>query len=140
MILAPVRTKARVNNTREAQLAAMIEYVRGVVLESPTRGERFHAIFVDSRRAYLGDEAMGHGAASALTLRMRDFFTKALSVGASAIIIAHNHPSGDCRPSKLDIDATLRLAEVARALDIELLDHLIFTHNAVYSMRAGGNL
>ncbi|MEL6530624.1 MAG: JAB domain-containing protein [Pseudomonadota bacterium] len=140
MMLAPVHSRSDVVDGREAQLNAMIEYLRGIVLRSPHHGERFHAIFVDSRRAYLGDEAMGHGAASALTLRMRDFFSKALSVGASAIIIAHNHPSGDCRPSKLDIDATLRLSAVASALDIELLDHLIFTQSAVYSMRAGGNL
>jgi len=140
VIVAPVREKPAYPDGRETQLASTIEYLRGVVLSSPERCERFHAIFVDSRRGYLGDESMGYGATSALTLRMRDFFSKALSVGASAIIIAHNHPSGDCRPSKLDIDATQRLSAVARALDIELLDHLIFTHNAVYSMRAGGNL
>lgn len=140
MIVSPIRERSEYSDGREAQLTATIEYLRGVVLSSPERGERFHAIFVDSRRAYLGDEAMGHGAASALTLRMREFFSKALLVGAHAIIIAHNHPSGDCRPSKLDIDATLRLSAIASALDIELLDHLIFTHNAVYSMRAGGNL
>ena len=140
MIVTPIRDRSVFSESRETQLTATIEYLRSVVLSSPERGERFHAIFVDSRRAYLGDEAMGHGAASALTLRMRDFFSRALSVGARAIIIAHNHPSGDCRPSKLDIDATLRLSAIASALDIELLDHLIFTHNAVYSMRAGGNL
>ena len=125
---------------REARLSAMIEYLRQVVLQAPERGERFHTIFLDARRAYLGDEPMGHGDISALTIRMRELFGKALAVGASAIIVAHNHPSGVCRPSQLDIEATLRLAEVAKALDIELLDHLIFTHNAVYSMRAGGNL
>ncbi len=140
MITTQVRTRQSQPDAREAQLAGTIDYLRSVVLRPPQHCERFHAIFVDSQRAYLGDEAMGHGAANALTLRMRDFFSKALSVGASAFIIAHNHPSGDCRPSKLDVDATLRLAAIARALDIELLDHLIFTQSAVYSMRAGGNL
>ncbi|MDJ0642102.1 MAG: JAB domain-containing protein [Erythrobacter sp.] len=118
----------------------MIEYLRGVVLASPIGVERFHAIFVNSQRAYLGDESMGQGETHALSLRMRDLFASALSVGATGIIVAHNHPSGNCRPSQIDIEATRRLAAIAVALDIELLDHLIFTQNAVYSMRAGGDL
>ena len=61
-------------------------------------------------------------------------------MGARGLIVAHNHPSGDCRPSRSDILATHRLKEVAIALDIELIDHLILTENAVYSMRAGGDL
>ncbi len=140
MIVASVRSKERVDTTREAKLSGMIEYLRSVVLASPARLERFHAIFVDARRAYLGDESMGQGEVDALSLRMRDLFGHALSLGASGIIIAHNHPSGDCRPSQYDIDATRRLMTVATALDIELLDHLIFTHSSVYSMRAGGIL
>jgi DNA repair protein RadC len=71
---------------------------------------------------------------------MRDVFAEALRLGASGMILAHNHPSGECRPSDNDIAATRRLAEVALALDVALIDHLIFTHEAVYSMRAGGLL
>ena len=125
---------------RNTRLTSMIEYLRRVVLQAPERGERFHAIFMDAERRYLGDEPMGRGSLVGLKLRMRELFGRALAVEASAMIIAHNHPSGICRPSQIDIEATRRLAEIAKALDIELLDHLIFTHNAVYSMRAGGNL
>lgn len=140
MIITPIRAKQRHCDAREARLSAMIEYLRSVVLAGPNHIERFHAIFVSSDRAYLGDEPMGEGRVAALSLRMRDLFGRALSVGATGIIIAHNHPSGNCRPSKIDIDATHRLAAIAMALDIELLDHLIFTTDAVYSMRAGGDL
>lgn len=140
MIVSTIRATQKDTSGREHRLAAMIEYLRSVVLQSPVGGERFHAVFVDSRRAYLGGEVMGRGERSALTLRMRDLFGHALSLGASGIIIAHNHPSGDCRPSQYDIDATHRLAMIGSALDIELLDHLIFTHTSVYSMRAGGDL
>lgn len=140
MIGTQTRTRQTRADIREERLAAMIEYLRGVVLAGSNRVERFHAIFVDSQRAYLGDESIGEGEANALTLRMRDLFGRALGVGATGMIIAHNHPSGNCRPSKIDIDATRRLAGIAVALDIELLDHLIFTQNAVYSMRAGGDL
>jgi DNA repair protein RadC len=111
-----------------------------MVLASPVGGERFHAVFVDARRGYLYDTAMGHGSAWTLTVRMRELFGKALAAEASGMIVAHNHPSGDCRPSQADIQATSRLNDIAKALDIELLDHLIITESAVYSMRAGGNL
>lgn len=97
-------------------------------------------MFLDEQRAYLDDAPMGSGCAGSMSVRMREIFGHALAVGASGILVAHNHPSGQCRPSQFDIDATRRLKTVAQALDIELLDHLIFTQDAVYSMRAGGNL
>ena len=71
---------------------------------------------------------------------MRENFGEALRLDAHGLILAHNHPPGHCRPSSCDIIATRRLAEVARALDIVLIDHLIFTDEAVYSMRAEGLL
>lgn len=75
-----------------------------------------------------------------LSVRMRENFGEALRLDARELILAHNHPSGQCRPSSCDMTATRRLAEVARALDIVLIDHLILTDEAVYSMRAGGLL
>ncbi len=140
MIISPIRARSPRKDVRETQLAALIEYLRSVVLTGENRTERFHAVFVDSHRTYIGDEAMGQGDVSALTVRMRDLFGRALALEASAIIVAHNHPSGDCRPSRCDIEATKRLVTVGEALDITLLDHLIFTHHSVYSMRAGGDL
>nr|WP_255574031.1 JAB domain-containing protein [Erythrobacter sp. SCSIO 43205] len=108
-----------------------------MVITRPFETERFHVVFVDERRSHLGDAPMGSGGANCLSLRMRELFTKALSLRAHGIVVAHNHPSGLCRPSRSDIVSTRRLEQVASALDIELLDHLIFTQGAVYSMRAG---
>jgi DNA repair protein RadC len=122
----------------ERRAAAMIGYLRGIVLAPPIRHERGHAIFLDSRSAWLGDAACGIGTMTTLTLRMRALLGEALRHDAAGIILAHSHPSGHCRPSGCDIAATRRLAEVAAALDIALVDHLIFTTEAVYSMRAGG--
>lgn len=140
MSLVQNHSRGRFERGSEAQLSSMIEYLRHVVLQAPVYGERFHAVFVGSQRRYLCDASMGQGDIGVLTLRMRDLFSKALSVNASALIIAHNHPSGQCRPSREDINATKRLCTIAQALDIELLDHLIFTHTGAYSMRAGGDL
>ena len=102
--------------------------------------ERFHVMFFDARGTYLGDDAVGQGRAGGLIVRQRMLFERALAFGASGIVIAHNHPSGLCRPSQKDIEATRRLNAVAQALDIQLLDHLIFTVHAFYSMRAGRDL
>lgn len=124
----------------EDRLGALIAYLRSVVLAPDCSHERGHAIFVDSRRCWLGDASVGVGSLNALSLRMRALFGEALRLDARGMILAHNHPSGHCRPSGCDIAATRRLADMARALDIELIDHLIFTSEAVYSMRAGGLL
>lgn len=136
-------TLASRSNRSQANAAgqrAIIDFLRAMVLGSPIAGERFHAVFLDQHSAYLGDAPLGEGGADRLSVRMRHVFAKALSLDASGLIIAHNHPSGHCLPSQIDIDATARLKTVAKALDLELLDHLIFTQNAVYSMRAGGKL
>lgn len=119
---------------------AIVEFLRNMVVSPPCRVEKLHAVFVDDTRSYLADLPLGQGADSALSLRMRDLFRKALSVNASGMVIAHNHPSGMCRPSHRDIEATQRIHQVAEALDIQLVDHLIFTRDAVYSMRAGEEL
>lgn len=97
-------------------------------------------MFVNAQRRQLGDASIGLGGLNVLSVRMREIFGEALRLDPRGMILAHNHPSGHCRPSGSDIIATRRLAEVARALDIVLIDHLIFTDEAVYSMRAGGLL
>lgn len=122
------------------QQRAMVDYLRAMLLDPPCGVERIHAIFLDNMRGYVGDAPLGSGGRGSLTIRMREVFGKALALDANGILIAHNHPSGECRPSQFDIDSTSRLNTVAKTLDIELLDHLIFTHDDVYSMRAGGAL
>lgn len=133
----PVQVEAE---STEQRAGAMIAYLRDVVLAPPAHRERGHAIFVDANSAYLADVPCGVGTMGALTLRLRALLGEALRHDAAGMILAHSHPSGDCRPSDCDISATRRLAEVAQALDIRLIDHLIFTTDAVYSMRAGGLL
>lgn len=140
MVLAALQKWRVPDDAREAHLGALIGFLRNTVLAPPAIRERGHAVFVDDRRFPLGDAEFGVGSGSELSLRMRDIFEDALRLRARGIVLAHNHPSGDCRPSGFDIAATRRLCEVACALDIVLIDHLIFTHQAVYSMRAGGLL
>lgn len=123
-----------------ARQRAMIDYLKAMVICNTLSIERIHVVFFDRDRSFLGDAPLGQGVEGSLTLRMREVFGKALAMDAHGFIIAHNHPSGNCRPSQHDIDATARLNSIVRSLDIELFDHLIFTQQAVYSMRAGGQL
>ena len=80
------------------------------------------------------------GDAATVVLPMRQIVRQALDAGAEAIILAHNHPSGDPTPSEQDKANTRRLAEVAAALDLVLHDHLIFGGNTCRSLRALGLL
>jgi len=80
------------------------------------------------------------GNAATVALPMREIVRQALDADAEAIILAHNHPSGDPTPSEQDKENTRRLAEVAAALDLVLHDHLIFGGNACRSLRALGLL
>lgn len=123
-----------------ARQSVMVDFLRAQVLAPTWCGERFHAVFLDSERAFLGDSPLGVGGAGTLSVRMREIFRLALAFDAHGILLAHNHPSGECRPSQCDIKATQRLNKVAKALDVTLLDHLIFTQGTTYSMRAGGQL
>lgn len=138
MIRQMARKRAAQADPREAHVAAMIAYLRESLITAGEDDERFHAIFLDCRNAYLDDAAFGTGCGPSLSLRMRELFGRALDLGAAGIVVAHNHPSGLCRPSDTDIAATRRLSAVGAALDISLLDHLVITRDAVFSMRAGG--
>ncbi len=119
---------------------AMVDFLREMVIQPGDRSERFHAVFLDQDHSFIESAPLGHGGSGSLTVRMRQVLGKALVLDANGLLLAHNHPSGQCRPSQRDIEATSRLKKVAKALDIALLDHLIFTQDAVYSMRAGGKL
>ncbi|MBY0345199.1 MAG: DNA repair protein [Sphingomonadales bacterium] len=140
MLMQALARTASPPNRQDQRTAGMIGYLRSLVLAPPLQHERGHAIFLDAGSAWLGDAPCGIGTPSSLTLRMRALLGEALRLDAAGIILAHSHPSGACRPSGCDIATTRRLVDIARALDIVLIDHLIFTTDAVYSMRAGGLL
>jgi DNA repair protein RadC len=102
--------------------------------------ERLHAIFADAARGYLADEPVTVGTSTRIEARARPLIERAMALGAAGVLLAHNHPSGRCRPSVEDISATHRLAEIAEALELTLIDHLIVTRTRVFSMRLGGCL
>lgn len=80
------------------------------------------------------------GDSSAVEMPVREIIVDAAQLGSAGIVLAHNHPSGDARPSQSDTQATRRLATAAEALDLAVLDHLIFAGRDCTSMRRMGLL
>lgn len=104
------------------------------------REERLHAIFADANGSYIADEPVAAGSPARIEARVRPLVERALALGAAGFLLAHNHPSGRCRPSADDITATHRLNVIVEAIDLVLIDHLIVTRSRIFSMRLGGCL
>ena len=100
--------------------------------------EAVHGTFLDSRQRYLADEVLAGGALQGAELRGRHLVQRALDLGASGVILAHNHPSGSSEPSAEDVASTRRLASLLASLEIELVDHLVVGRDSVTSLRQGG--
>jgi DNA repair protein RadC len=97
-------------------------------------------IFLDDHKCFQGSAEVAVGGQAALSFSLRELFQRALTAQARGMILAHNHPSGDCRPSLRDIEGTQKISTVAKPLGIEIVDHLIFSEVSVYSMRKGEEL
>jgi DNA repair protein RadC len=80
------------------------------------------------------------GGEQQVDLPVRDIIRDAAQLGSAGVILAHNHPSGDSRPSPTDARSTRKLATAAEALDVTVLDHLIFAGRECTSMRRMGLL
>ncbi|MWV27005.1 JAB domain-containing protein [Aurantiacibacter rhizosphaerae] len=102
--------------------------------------ERMHAVFLDRANMYLSSETVARGSSSGLLLRIRHLVHRALDLGASKLLIAHNHPSGDCTPSQADRTSTEKFVEIAGALDLEIVDHLIVSTDGTFSLKQGRKL
>lgn len=117
---------------------ALLHYLRACF--AAARHEELRVIYCDASRHYLFDETRSIGASDRLVARMRPLFERALAIGAGGLLLAHNHPSGNCHPSATDIRSTRMLRDIGAALEIEVIDHLIFTRSRCLSMASGGYL
>lgn len=99
--------------------------------------ETLAVAILDGERRLIGTMCMA-GAADHVALPVREILALALRMDAHGLVVAHNHPSGDARPSRQDLDATRRLAEAAEAVDIQLHDHLIVAGDEITSLRGLG--
>ncbi len=102
--------------------------------------EHFLAFYLNSRNQLIRFETVSIGTLSASLVHPREVFAPAIESTAAALIVAHNHPSGDCAPSPEDKVATRRLKESGELLGIPLLDHLIVSSSRFFSFRENGLL
>ena len=99
--------------------------------------ERLRVLFLDAAHTLLADEQLQRGTLAHMSIYPRTIFRRALELNAAAIILVHNHPSGDPNPSDEDLRTTAMLEQVGRSLDIELVDHIVVTASKTHHMRSG---
>lgn len=100
--------------------------------------EQFRIIFLDRKNKIIADEAQQRGTVDHTPVYPREVVKRALELNASAIIMVHNHPSGDPKPSRADIDMTKKVKDAAAAVSITLHDHVIVSRGGHVSFRTEG--
>lgn len=115
------RRRAPAKITRPDEVA---QYLRRRIRDDAR--EHFVALYLDGRHRPIADSIISVGTATASLVHPREVFQPAIAIGACALLIGHNHPSGDPTPSREDLDVTKRLADAGRILGISLLDHVVW--------------
>jgi DNA repair protein RadC len=116
----------------------LLDYLRMTMAEEKT--EQFRLLFLDNKNALIADEEQQRGTVNHTPVYPREVVRRALELGASAIILVHNHPSGDPTPSQDDIAMTKEVADAADKLGISVHDHIIIGRKGHASLRSLGHL
>jgi len=157
---AELKAERGLGNAKTAQLKAALELGRRMLLASPEdrlvvrspsdvaqilmaemahlEQEHFQVLYLDTRNRLLGSDTVYVGSLNASHIRVGEIFRNAIKRNCAAIIVAHNHPSGDPSPSPEDVDVTRQLIEAGDLLSIEVLDHLIIGQQRFVSLRERG--
>lgn len=117
---------------------AIIEYCRAA--SGYKDREEFRVIFLNAKNRIIGEEVQQRGSVNAVAIHPGEVMRSAVLKGATALILVHNHPSGDVTPSRADIEVTRKIAEALSAVDIRLIDHFIVSKNLVFSFNDHGLL
>jgi len=115
---------------------ALLDYLRADMAHEGI--ERVRILFLNAKNVLIADEKMWEGSVDESAVHIREIMRRALDLHATAIIVVHNHPSGDPSPSQQDIRLTRDLAEAGRHLNITLHDHIIVGASGHVSLRGEG--
>lgn len=115
---------------------ALVDYCHTAMAHRET--EQFRVLYLDRKNVLIADEEQGKGTVDHVPVYPREVAKRALELNASALILVHNHPSGDPTPSTSDIDMTHQIAAACDALGLSLHDHLIIGKSTELSFRAEG--
>lgn len=117
---------------------AIIEYCRAA--SGYKDREEFRVIFLNAKNRIIGEEVQQRGSVNAVAIHPGEVMRSAVLKGATALILVHNHPSGDVTPSRADIEVTRKIAEALAAVEIRLIDHFIVSKSLVFSFNDHGLL
>ena len=117
---------------------ALVDYCHTAMAHRET--EQFRILFLDRKNVLIADEEQAKGTVDHVPVYPREVVKRALELNASAIILVHNHPSGDPTPSESDITMTLQVQDAAQVLGLILHDHLIIGKSRELSFRSQGYL
>ena len=117
---------------------ALVTYCRTAMAHREI--EQFRILFLDRKNFLIADEEQARGTVDHVPVYPREVVKRALELNASAIILVHNHPSGDPTPSDADISVTRQIDDAARALSVVLHDHLVIGASEEFSFRSAGYL
>jgi DNA repair protein RadC len=116
--------------------SALLAYVKAALAHEAR--EQFRVLFLDKKNQLIADEVMNRGTVDHAPVYPREVMRRALELSASAVILVHNHPSGDPTPSGADVDMTRQVVDAGRALRITVHDHLVVGTSGVASLKALG--
>ena len=118
--------------------ASAADFIRKLLPDNSR--EHFVVLHLDGAHQVIGYAVVATGNANSCPVHPREVFQGAILIGAVALIISHNHPSGDATPSKEDLKLTAHLKEAAHLMGIKILDHVIVTNNGFLSLADEGRL
>lgn len=118
--------------------SALLDYCHTSMSHRET--EQFRILFLDRKNVLIADEEQARGTVDHVPVYPREVVKRALELNASALILVHNHPSGDPTPSEADIVMTRQIETAAHALSITIHDHLIIGKSTEFSFRSSGYL
>ena len=139
IVALAARRLARTQLTNQPMLSswqALIDYL--TVDMAHLTVERVRVLYLDTKNRLIRDEHVSDGSIDEAAIHPREVIRRALDLGAAAIIIVHNHPSGSPEPSRADIQITNRIAEAGRLLGISVHDHVIIGREGHVSLKAKG--
>jgi DNA repair protein RadC len=115
---------------------ALLAYAKAAMAGAPR--EQFRVLFLDKKNQLIADEVLGEGTVDHAPVYPREVMRRALELSASAVILAHNHPSGDPTPSTADVEMTRQVVDAGRPLRITVHDHIVVGRDGVASLKALG--
>jgi DNA repair protein RadC len=119
-----------------ASWQSLLDYLRADMAHLTI--ERVRVLYLNSKNMLIRDEIAGEGSIDQAPIYVREIIRRSIDLGAAAIILVHNHPSGDNSPSRQDINMTREIADAGKKLGIAVHDHVIVGKDGISSMRSAG--